>query len=234
MEKKITAIVLSAGNGKRMGMTMPKQYIRIDDKPILYYTISAFEKSDVDEIIIVCGQNDIEYCTKEIVQYFNFNKVSKVIPGGDERYHSVYNGLKSIEHNGYVLIHDGARPCIPAEMINAMIVNVKDNNACIMAVPVKDTIKVVKNGIICDSPNRNTLWQAQTPQAFDIDKIKNAYKKIIEEKIYKEKVITDDAQIWSMYNSDPVRVVEGNYENIKVTTKSDLEIVVNYIKKLAK
>lgn len=231
MNTKVTAIILSAGNGKRMGMDIPKQYIKIEDKPIIYYTIKAFMDSNVDEIIIVCGKEYIEYCAKEIVQYFNFNKVKGIVTGGDERYNSVYNGLKAIKKSDYVLIHDGARPCITAQMINKMIMKVKEENACIMAVPVKDTIKVVKDGIICDSPDRNTLWQAQTPQAFDYNKIKSAYTKVINERLYDKMSITDDAQVWNICNDAHIRVVEGDYENIKVTTKSDLEMVAKYVEK---
>lgn len=227
MENKVTAIVLSAGMGKRMGTDKPKQYLEINEKPILYYTIKAFEESKVDDIVIVCGEKDIEYCTKEIVQYFNFNKVKKVVAGGKERYNSVYNALEEINDCDYVLIHDGARPCIKPELINLMIDRVITDKACIMAVPVKDTIKIVDTGVIIDSPDRRTLWQAQTPQAFEFDGIREAYRSAIKKE---EKQITDDAKVWSLYMDVPVKIVEGEYENIKVTTKSDLEIIVNYLK----
>ena len=227
MENKVTAIVLSAGMGKRMGTDKPKQYLEINEKPILYYTIKVFEESKVDDIVIVCGEKDIEYCTKEIVQYFNFNKVKKVIAGGKERYNSVYNALEEINDCDYVLIHDGARPCIKPELINLMIDRVITDKACIMAVPVKDTIKIVDTGVIIDSPDRRTLWQAQTPQAFEFDGIREAYRSAIKKE---EKQITDDAKVWSLCMDVPVKIVEGEYENIKVTTKSDLEIIVNYLK----
>lgn len=227
MENKVTAIVLSAGMGKRMGTDKPKQYLEINEKPILYYTIKAFEESKVDDIVIVCGEKDIEYCTKEIVQYFNFNKVKKVVAGGKERYNSVYNALEEINDCDYVLIHDGARPCIKPELINLMIDRVITDKACIMAVPVKDTIKIVDTGVIIDSPDRRTLWQAQTPQAFEFDGIREAYRSAIKKE---EKQITDDAKVWSLCMDVPVKIVEGEYENIKVTTKSDLEIIVNYLK----
>lgn len=227
MGNKVTAIVLSAGMGKRMGTDKPKQYLIVNEKPILFYTIKAFEESNVDDIIIVCGEKDKEYCTKEIVQYFNFNKVKKVIAGGKERYNSVYNALEEINDCDYVLIHDGARPCIKPKLINLMIDRVITDKACIMAVPVKDTIKIVYDGVIIDSPDRRTLWQAQTPQAFEFEGIKKAYRSAIKDE---EKQITDDAKVWSLYMGAPVKIVEGEYENIKVTTKSDLEIIVNYLK----
>ncbi len=229
MNEKVTAIILMAGVGKRMNSNVPKQYIEIDNKPIVYYTIDAFEKSKIDDIVLVTGETEIEYCTTEIVQYFKFNKVSKIVSGGKERYNSVYNGLKVVNNSRYVLIHDGARPCITSDDINRMILNVKKYDACIMGVPTKDTIKVVdgENNII-QSPDRRTIWQAQTPQAFEYDRIMSAYSKV---QVEEDKSITDDAMVWSMYNEHPVRMIEGSYENIKVTTPSDMEIVVNYVKK---
>ena len=229
MNKRVTAIVLMAGVGKRMNSNVPKQYIEVDNKPIVYYTIDAFEKSDIDDIVLVTGETEIEYCTREIVQYFKFNKISKIVSGGKERYNSVYNGLKVVNNSRYVLIHDGARPCITSDDINKMIYSVKKYDACIMGVPTKDTIKIVddENNII-KSPDRRTIWQAQTPQAFEYDRIMYAYSKV---QVSADKSITDDAKVWSMYNKQPVKMIEGSYENIKVTTPSDVEIVVNYVKK---
>lgn len=229
MNKRVTAIVLMAGVGKRMNSNVPKQYIEVDNKPIVYYTIDAFEKSDIDDIVLVTGETEIEYCTREFVQYFKFNKISKIVSGGKERYNSVYNGLKVVNNSRYVLIHDGARPCITSGDINKMIYSVKKYDACIMGVPTKDTIKIVddENNII-KSPDRRTIWQAQTPQAFEYDRIMYAYSKV---QVSADKSITDDAQVWSMYNEQPVKMIEGSYENIKVTTPSDVEIVVNYVKK---
>lgn len=229
MNKRVTAIILMAGVGKRMNSNVPKQYIEIDNKPIIFYTIDAFEKSDIDDIVLVTGETEIKYCAREIVQYFKFNKVSKIVAGGKERYNSVYNGLKVANNSTYVLIHDGARPCITPADINKMIYNVKKYDACIMGVPTKDTIKIVDNeNNIISSPDRSTIWQAQTPQAFEYERLMFAYSKV---QISEDKSITDDAQVWSMYNDQPVKIIEGSYENIKVTTSSDVEIVVNYVKK---
>lgn len=229
MKRKSMAIILSAGIGKRMNSDVPKQYIKINNREILYYTIKAFEESDIDEIILVAGKDDIEYCKENIVDKYSFKKVSKVVSGGSERYNSVYNGLKEIDDCDIVLIHDGARPCIKNNEINDIIKCVEENDACIMAVNAKDTIKIVKDGFIIDSPNRDAMWQAQTPQGFRFEKIKKSYEKLIEEKLYMKLNITDDANVWSIFNEEKVKIYTGNYQNIKVTTPEDLEMVKNHL-----
>ena len=230
MKERITAIILMAGVGKRMNSDVPKQYIMVKDKPIIYYTIKAFEESNIDDIVLVTGKDDVEYCKNNIVRHFGFQKIIKVVAGGKERYNSVYNGLEAIDESSYVLIHDGARPCINKNQINHMIDKVKENKACIMGVQVKDTIKIVDdNDNIIDSPDRAYIWQAQTPQAFEFNIIKKAYKHIIDNVVGCK--VTDDAAVWCMYTNEPVKMIMGTYENIKVTTPYDMEIVVNYIEK---
>ena len=115
--KNTTAIILAAGQGKRMQSDIQKQYLCIYDKPIIYYTLKAFEESFVSEIILVVGQGEIEYCKKDIIDYYQFKKVKKMVEGGKERYHSVYSGLQAIENTDYVFIHDGARPCVTLEIL---------------------------------------------------------------------------------------------------------------------
>ena len=227
--KKVVAVILAAGVGKRMNSDIPKQYLKINDKEILYYTIRAFEKSKIDEMIIVTGNEEIDYCKNQIVDKYKFTKVSKVVAGGKERYNSVANGLNAIDNADYVLIHDGARPCISSECINEIIDCVKENSACIMAVNAKDTIKVVEDGFIVDSPNRAKMWQAQTPQGFDYKKIKTAYNKLINESLYEGNYITDDASVWSLCNEQGVKVYIGDYKNIKITTPEDIEIARKYL-----
>ena len=123
--------------------------------------------SEVDEIILVTGSDEIDYCSREIVEKYNFQKVRAVIAGGKERYDSVYEGLKALSDCDYVLIHDGARPLISSVLINANISCVQEKEACITAVPAKDTIKVVDNkGYVADTLERSKLWQIQTPQTF--------------------------------------------------------------------
>ncbi|MDF2906508.1 MAG: 2-C-methyl-D-erythritol 4-phosphate cytidylyltransferase [Herbinix sp.] len=220
---KVIAIVLAAGQGKRMNNSVAKQFLVLRDKPVIYYSLKAFELSGVDEIILVTGEGQVDYCRREIVELYHINKVTKIIEGGKERYDSVYQGLMSAEKADYVMIHDGARPFITTELINRMIDSVKEWKACIIGMPVKETIKEVDDqGNIIKTPNRNTLWAAQTPQAFDYPTIKQAYENYYHEKDAKGIVVTDDAMLYEAYGTVPVKVLPGDYNNIKLTTPDDL------------
>jgi 2-C-methyl-D-erythritol 4-phosphate cytidylyltransferase len=149
--------------------------------------------------------------------------VVKIIEGGKERYDSVFQGLVNAVSAEYVLIHDGARPFITTELINRIIEQVKMSKACIIGMPVKETIKIVDdNGNIISTPNRNTLWAAQTPQAFDYLTIRQAYEKFYQEKDSRNMTVTDDAMLYETYGKLPVKVLPGDYNNIKLTTPEDL------------
>ena len=137
MGEKIAAIVLAAGEGKRMGSGIPKQYMLIKSRPLVYYALKAFEESAVDEVILVTGEDEIDYCKEYIVDRYHFNKVKKIVPGGWERYASVYFGLEAIEDADYVLIHDGARPMISAELVQKCIYYVKKYRACVVGIRLK-------------------------------------------------------------------------------------------------
>ena len=164
---KVTAIVLAAGRGKRMGTDVPKQYLKIRGHEILYYSLKAFEESVVDEVILVTGEPDIEYCQKEIVEKYGFEKVAKIIPGGAERYDSVYAGLLAADDCSYVLIHDGARPLVTPEIIAKVLEGAMAYDSCTTGMPVKDTIKVVdEDNMAVDTPERGALWSIHTPQGF--------------------------------------------------------------------
>ncbi|MCD8118563.1 MAG: 2-C-methyl-D-erythritol 4-phosphate cytidylyltransferase [Lachnospiraceae bacterium] len=177
---KTTAIVLAAGSGRRMGTNRPKQYLTIHGKPLLYYSLAAFEKSDVDEILLVTRREDISYCEEEIVRAYGFEKVAAVIPGGAQRYDSVYQGILHASGDA-VLIHDGARPCIRTELIQLLVQELAVTPALVVGVPVKDTIKVTDaNGIVTDTPDRSTLWQVQTPQCFHTARIREAFERMYE------------------------------------------------------
>ena len=148
MKKRCVAIVLSAGQGKRMGTSIQKQYIELCGKPIICYCLEAFEKSEIiDDVIMVAGAGQEDYVTEEIVNKYHFGKVRAVIPGGKERYDSVWNGLKAIRDGmageeakeGYVYIHDGARPFVDEQIIKRGYTCVKANRACVAGVPSKDT-----------------------------------------------------------------------------------------------
>ncbi len=223
MKRKVVAIVLAGGKGKRMGASISKQYLLINEKPVLYYSLKAFEQSNVDEIIIVAEKGTTEYCRTNVVEKYNIRKVSSIIEGGAERYYSVYNGLRAVESSDnetYILIHDGARALISIEVINNTIINVMEKKAVIVGVPVKDTIKIVdKNKSVIDTPVRETLWQIQTPQAFIYEEILEAYNKVIDDNV---SGITDDSMVMEYSGIRNVEVIMGEYENIKITTPDDL------------
>ena len=233
---KITAIVLTAGSGSRMKSKTKKQFMEIKGKPVIWYSLFEFEKSRVDEIILVTGKEDIDYCKKEIVEKYNLKKIKNVVAGGSERYESVYNGLKEVTGN-IVLIHDGARPLINNEIIERSIEGTIKSDACVVGVPVKDTIKRAnKEGYIIDTPNRSELWITQTPQSFKTDLVKMAYKKMKEEleKGNTTLNITDDAMVVEEFTTNQVRFVQGDYKNIKVTTPEDIDIAELFIELDAK
>ena len=233
---KITAIVLAAGSGSRMKSKTKKQFMEIKGKPVIWYSLFEFEKSRVDEIILVTGKEDIDYCKKEIVEKYNLKKIKNVVAGGSERYESVYNGLKEVTGN-IVLIHDGARPLINNEIIERSIDGTIKSDACVVGVPVKDTIKRAnKEGYIIDTPNRSELWITQTPQSFKTDLVKMAYKKMKEEleKGNTTLNITDDAMVVEEFTTNQVRFVQGDYKNIKVTTPEDIDIAELFIELDAK
>lgn len=233
---KITAIVLAAGSGSRMKSKTKKQFMEIKGKPVIWYSLFEFEKSRVDEIILVTGKEDIDYCKKEIVEKYNLKKIKNVVAGGSERYESVYNGLKEVTGN-IVLIHDGARPLINNEIIERSIEGTIKSDACVVGVPVKDTIKRAnKEGYIIDTPNRSELWITQTPQSFKTDLVKMAYKKMKEEleKGNTTLNITDDAMVEEEFTTNQVRFVQGDYKNIKVTTPEDIDIAELFIELDAK
>ena len=226
---KVTSIILSAGKGKRMNSSISKQYMMLNGKPLIYYTLKAFETSITDDIIIVTGADDKDYIRNEIVEKYEFKKISKIVSGGKERYNSSYNGILAADDADYVLIHDAARPCITQANIDELIHNVKQYKACIPGVPVKDTIKIVnENGEVTDTPDRNKLWQIQTPQAFDRELILDAYHKMIAKKDY---LVTDDSMVVEKFSDIKVRIIVGEYTNIKVTTPEDMRIVEKMIKK---
>ncbi len=218
----ITAIILAAGQGKRMHSNVAKQYLLMKGKPILYYSLKAFEDSIVDNIVLVVGKDDIDYVSEQIVHAYEFKKVRSIIIGGKERYHSVYNGLIEVTDSEYVLIHDGARPFITKEIIHRTIESVSVNKATVVGMPVKDTIKIVdEQNKVTETPSREKVWMVQTPQAFDYKLIMNAYDQIMKEDNIS---ITDDAMVLEYTSNHDIQLIQGSYKNIKITTEEDLQI----------
>lgn len=223
---KSVAILLAAGSGKRMNADVKKQYIELAGKPVIYYALKEFEESFIDEVIMVVSPGDEEYCKKEIVDYYGFNKVKKIVPGGKERYDSVWNGIKAIEECDYVFIHDGARAFVTSDILMRCMDDVISHKACVAAVKAKDTIKLSDDsGFVKETLNRNYLYTIQTPQVFDYSLVKDAYSKLmdsVDELLNKGISITDDTMVVETFSDVKVKLTEGSYENIKITTPEDL------------
>lgn len=225
--KRNYAIIVAAGKGKRMKMPVNKQFVCIQDKPILYYSINVFSRNPlIDEIVLVCSKDEIEYCKREIVQKYNFSKVVKIVSGGKERQDSVFNGLSALRDCDVVLIHDGARPFVTHKMIEDGIrySNVYGASAC--GVMPKDTIKIKgEDGFGCKTLQRKELFVVQTPQCFKYGLIYDCHKKLINSKVK----VTDDTTVVEYFGSK-VYLYEGSYNNIKITTPEDLIIAENILK----
>lgn len=223
----ITALIPAAGAGRRMAANVNKQYLELAGRPVLAHTLAVFENHPaIDRIIIVAPAEEIAFCRNDIVAPGGFRKVTDIVAGGAERQDSVRNGLRTCAaaDDDLVLIHDGARPLLDAGIIDAAIAAARDHGACLAAVPVKDTVKRVANGTVVDTPARDGLWLAQTPQAFRYGVIAAAHERALADGY----VATDDAQLAEHYGH-PVRVVPGSYRNLKITTPDDLPIAATLL-----
>lgn len=220
LEKPVCALIAAAGKGSRMNMDINKQYIEIAGKPILARTIQIFEDcSQVDQIILVVNSNDIVYCKQNIIDAYDFQKVTAIIAGGNTRQESVFNGLMHLDGCcGTVLIHDGARPFVSEESIAESIGIAEEFGSACVAVPVKDTIKIAgEDKLVQETLDRSSLWSIQTPQTFRYEVIMDAHKKALEAGF----TGTDDAMLVERLGR-PLRLVNGSYYNIKITTEEDL------------
>lgn len=228
MEKqKYTAIVLAAGSGKRMNSKVHKQYLIIQDRPVLYYSLKAFEDSAVDEIVLVVGKGEEKFCRKEIVDKYGISKVKAIVEGGKERYHSVFEGLKQTSDADYVLIHDGARPFVNQDIIRRCMQEVQKYQACVVGMPVKDTIKIAdEEGYAKQTPDRKNVWMIQTPQTFSYALIYEAYEEMLKTE---DTAITDDAMVLERIKGKKSKLIGGSYRNIKITTPEDLLIANVYL-----
>ena len=241
---KVVAIVLAAGVGKRMHSDVAKQFLPLQSRPLICYSLDVFNNSPhVDEIILVTGADAVEYCQKEIVEKYGYRKVSRIAVGGKERYHSVWKGLQmsfdsTEEKADYVLIHDGARPFVSEEIIERNLEALKTERACVTGMPSKDTVKIAtEEGFVSGTPNRSLVWLIQTPQSFEFDIAYEAYRKLIEseEEILSQGIqVTDDAMVVEHFSKNRVKLVEGSYENIKITTPEDLPIAECFLERMKK
>lgn len=228
------AVVLSAGSGKRMKSDIPKQYMNLLGKPVIYYSLKAFQDCGFSSIVLVCGKDDIDYCRHEIIEKHNLSGVTAIVAGGKERYHSVYQGLKAISEADYVFIHDGARPMINEDIIRRLQDAVIETGVAVAGMPVKDTINIVDSSNNIEStPERKYVWQVQTPQCFSFPIIYEAYEKIVTDEVAGVDIppVTDDAMVLSYVSAQKVKMVEADYRNIKITTPEDLSIAELFLSK---
>ncbi|MCD7884041.1 MAG: 2-C-methyl-D-erythritol 4-phosphate cytidylyltransferase [Lachnospiraceae bacterium] len=241
---KNVAIVLAGGSGSRMKSKVKKQYMMLGNRPVLWYSLRVFQENpNIDEIVLVCGTGEEEQCRREFVETYGFSKIQKITAGGKERYNSVYEGLKEVGACDYVLIHDGARPFINHKMLERIFACLADCPACVVGMPVKETIKIRNADCFVEQTlPRDRLWTVQTPQSFSCSLIRQAYDKLMsfyqfdaelrqerrKQSIETEKTrtqpITDDAMVVETIMNIPVKLIEGSYDNIKITTPEDLAV----------
>ncbi|WP_244834331.1 2-C-methyl-D-erythritol 4-phosphate cytidylyltransferase [Clostridium sp. BJN0001] len=223
----ISAVVLAGGKGRRMHSDISKQFILLDDKPILFYTIKKFIDSGIiDKIVVVAAKDELEFCKKEVIEKYNLD-VYKVICGGKERQDSVYNALLELKNTDtdIVLIHDGARPFVSERIIENAAAYAKKYKCAAPGVMPKDTIKLIDNSNFSVSTfDRNSLVAVQTPQAFDYNLILKCHTEVNKRGIN----VTDDTMVAEIFNND-VYIFKGDYKNIKITTDEDLILAKYFI-----
>ncbi len=222
-----TAVIVAAGKGKRMGTDISKQFLLLGGKEILAHTIDRFEQAErIRDIVLVTGV-DAMADVRDMVSEYGWKKIVSVVAGGRERQDSVWNGLQAVPDAAEILlIHDGVRPFVTEEILNTSIATALEMGSCVAGVPAKDTIKVCNGeNIAIATPDRSTLWQIQTPQTFRKEIILRAYEKAAADGL----IGTDDASLVE-YSGHPVKVIMGDYRNIKITTKEDLLIGEAFLK----
>jgi len=216
----VSAVIVAAGKGIRMNDTVRKQYLPLAGRPVLSHCLTLFEACDlINKVILVVPQEDFDYCRNKILSKFKI-KID-LVAGGKERQDSVYNGLIALgENGGIVVIHDGVRPFANKEMLKSCVRGAKKHGACIIGVPVWDTLKRVSSSQNIETTiERKNIWFAQTPQAFKYDIIRKAH----ENARLKGYTGTDDARLVEQMGY-PVKILTGSKKNIKITTREDLKL----------
>lgn len=266
-KKRCTAVILAGGSGSRMKSDVAKQFMLLDGKPLLWYSLRAVQQSEIiDDCILVAGRVDadrgpaeeLDYVRREIVEKYGFTKVAAIVAGGSERCWSVENAMSLIrdskgqggilDKTEYVFIHDSARPFLTEEILRRIYEAVQRYHACVAAMPSKDTVKLADEECFAAStPNRDCVWTIQTPQVFEADLITEAYKRLslqyrtsdIEAGTNQATTsgvsesrppVTDDASVVERFTDIKVKLVEGSYRNIKITTPEDMKIAEALLK----
>lgn len=210
-------LILAAGKGERFGAE--KQFLTLLNKPILYYPLSTFQNCrEIDSVILVTGRERIDY-VKEMIKEFNFDKVKKIVEGGEHRQDSVRKGLEEMETPGSVAIHDGVRPFISPEMLKKGVEALKNHKAVIYGTPIPETVKLVRDNRVIKTMDRDGLFVIQTPQFFHLSLIKDVHKRAYEKGYYS----TDDASLIEWIGEE-VFLLQGDPRNIKITTPMDIEL----------
>ncbi len=246
-EKRCTAIVLAAGSGSRMQGGVAKQYMMLAGRPVIWYALKAVERSKIiDDCILVTAAEDVESVRVEIVNKYGFSKIDTITAGGAERYDSVMRALRVVRDgdmripnlDGYVFIHDGARPFLTEKMLTRLADAVCEYHACVAAMPAKDTVRITDDaGFALQTPDRRAVWNVQTPQAFDAQLILEAYERLSGriQKLQEHGIaITDDAGVVELFTDYRVKMVEGSYTNIKLTTPDDMIVAEAYLREILK
>jgi 2-C-methyl-D-erythritol 4-phosphate cytidylyltransferase len=222
----VSAIIPAAGKGQRFGSQLNKQFVELKGRPLLYYTLRQFELSTaIDEIILVVPEAWLPEIPPVFVEQYQFSKIKKIVSGGKERFESVANGLQQIDSRAdMVVVHDGVRPFISTQLIAESVDACAIYRAVALAVPVKDTIKVVEQGVVQKTLDRSVLWAVQTPQVFQANLLREAYAQLPG----LSQSVTDDAMLVEALGH-PVRIIAGDYRNIKITSPDDLHLAEFFI-----
>ncbi|MGI5920558.1 MAG: 2-C-methyl-D-erythritol 4-phosphate cytidylyltransferase [Syntrophomonadaceae bacterium] len=222
MVDNLRVVVAAAGTASRMGGKINKQYLLLKSRPVLTYSLDLFEDFDlVDEIIIVANPREVEYCEKEIVKKYGYKKITRVVPGGEHRQDSVYIGLKQLgADTDLVAVHDGARPLLTLQLLRDLLLEANEWGAAIPGVIATDTLKFIdRDDFVRQTIDRSSVVAIQTPQVFKYHELFTAYRQAYDEGF----TATDDASLFETYIGR-VKVVKGDYRNIKITTPQDLKI----------
>jgi len=220
MDRKKIAVITAAGKGIRLRKDIKKQYIKINEKPIIYHTIKVFNDSDfIDDIIIVADRDNLQYLKNEIIDRYNFSKVTDVVEGGSTRKDSVRNGFNRIQDKeSIIIIHDGVRPFIDRKIILKSIEVAEEKGGAVAAIKSSDTIKIVNNTKVEKTLDRKNLRRIQTPQTFRYEVLEKGYSTVK----WQDNRITDESYIVESTGFH-VYTVEGSETNIKITTEFDLQ-----------
>jgi 2-C-methyl-D-erythritol 4-phosphate cytidylyltransferase len=230
---RVSALIPAAGMGKRMAAGINKQYLLLAGRPILAHTLAVFESTPfIDDVYLIIPEDEIIFCRENVVDRYGFVKVRRIVAGGSERQYSVLNGLRALEspdRDDIVIIHDGVRPFLPLPLLENSVETARLHDAALVAVQVKDTVKVVKDGVVLETPPRESLWLAQTPQTFRYGLIHDAHERAAAEGW----LGTDDASLVERIGK-PVHIVRGDYGNFKITTPEDLVLAEAFLQEAGK